>query len=501
MSNSLKMRGSIDADMSDYYKREIVYPTLIKDYRTLFTEMILANKAHAIMLAEQKIIKPKVAKEILSGLDYVHGSLREEDLTSEKEDFYFNVESALIDRIGRESGGQLHTGRSRNDLNSTIARMVVRKSIWPILSRIIELQELLLEISAQNVKTIMTGYTHVQPAQPTSLAHYLTAYVYVLTRDFERIKAAYKTTNQSPMGSAAFAGTGFPIDRQRTCELLGFDSIVVNSLDGVSSRDYVLETEMAYSLLMSTMSRFAQELYTWVTDEFNLLYFGGEIALQSSIMPQKKNPGVLEFIKGKAGHSIGAAISTFSVLKNMPFSFAMDLLEANALYEQAQVETLHATELLIEVLRHSHLNKERALEMTKNNFCTITALADHLVNSYDIPFREAHEITGFMVATVRKNGKLFAGIDSALLREASKKILGREIFIPQEEIDRVLDPYRNVQSKITEGGPGENSIKAMLEDLKERIGEEKAWLQAAQAQVETAYNKIKKEQRRWMEGS
>jgi len=280
----------IQSEISDFYANEVLLPATLMEYDHGFKEMILLNRAHAIMLAEEKIIEKEAARTILKGLDKVWRELKREDLDGAYEELYFNVQKALFDRIGMGVGGKLHTGRSRNDIYATFTRMEVRRSLWSIMQRVIDLQETLVTGAAEEIDTVITGYTHNKPAQPITIGHFYLAASSALSRDFIRLQNAYRCTNLSPYGSVALAGTGFAINRARQCELLGFEKLVTNSLDAVAARDFILEAEGAFTIMMTNLSRVTHDLFVWSTDEFGVYVPGAPVSLISSIMPQKKKP-------------------------------------------------------------------------------------------------------------------------------------------------------------------------------------------------------------------
>lgn len=488
------MRDRIKTELLDYFKDEVIYPGIVQEYKIGFHEMILLNKAYAIMLVKEKILDVKQGKLILQGLTKVHKNLKPEDLDGKYEELYFNVEQALVKEIGIKVAGKLHAGRSRNDIYATLWRMEIRKSVWDILKQIIELKTVILKKASENIETILTGYTHTQPAQPITLAFYYMAVFQVLNRDFMRLKNGYERTNLSPYGAAALAGTGFPIDRQKLSDLLGFDQVLINALDCVGSRDYVLEIESALAIMMTNVSRIAQDHYLWATNEFDLLDIDGSLTVCSSIMPQKKNPVSLEYVRAKASHMVGSLVSSFCVLKNTPFSLCMDLFETHSDYWDACKQVRHSLGLLKETIQHSQLKKDIAYKKTQENFSTVTALADYLVGKFDISFVEAHDIVGGMVAEVIEQGASVSGMNSELLEKYSKEILGNALVLSSEEIESVLEPSKNVQSKTSLGSPSRTSVEKMLDEAQSCLAEEKKWLDDQIKQVEKAYQKIEIEE-------
>jgi len=485
----------IQEEISEYYVKEVLLPTALMEYDHGFTEMILLNKAHAIMLAEEKIISNASAKKIVEGLDRVYCDLKREDLDGAFEDIYFNIQNALFKHIGMEDGGRLHTGRSRNDIYSTFYRMVVRRSLWKVMRQLIDLQETLVVGAAEDMDTVITGYTHRMPAQPITIGHFYLGVCDALNRAFNRLLNAYRCTNISPYGTAALAGTGFPLNRERQAELLGFEKVMSNSLDAVGARDFILEAESALAIMMSNVSRVSQDLYIWANDEYRVYMPGPPVSLISSIMPQKKNPDSLEMVEGKTAHAIGSFVSAFSSVKNTPFSFSQDLQEAIVMYWEGHSQSLQALGLLAETIRCSSFNKQRALDLAKNNFSTVTALADYLVRRFDIPFWQAHDIVGGMVNKVHEDGSLMSGLTSSLLKDYSKKLFQLEIELTDEEIKQSLDPYQNVQSKVTPGSPSLASVEKMLDHARVYVSDEKNWLNREVQRVENAYQLITERQR------
>jgi argininosuccinate lyase len=492
LKESEYMRGRIDVGLSDRYK-ELSYPRLIQNYKRMFEEMMFVNKAHSIMLYDAGINDMETTREILSAVNDVQKNLTVDKLSEEDgDDLYFCVERQIISRAGHISGGKMHIGRSRNDLYAALSRMTARKRLWDTFDLIIEMKEILISTAKHHTDSVMTGYTHMQPAQPTTLAHYLTSYINVLTRDFQRIMQAYIVTNQNPLGAAAFAGTGFPVNRSQTATLLGFDGIVTNTWDADSSRDFILQAEAAYAILQNTLSRFAQDIYIWCTEEFGLWELSGEISGQSSIMPQKKNPSSLEVIKSDSGSGIGAFVSSSAALQNSPFSCIRETSRLDIDFENLHKDMVYTLKMMNESLKCSVFRKEHALRVSKKNFCVVTGLADYLVRKYKISFRDAHHITGGVVSDTKKAGLDTSGINASAIRKWSSEILGEELPVTDKEIIRELDPAENVESKLVIGGPARIRVEEMIADAEKTLDEEKRWLSDAMRKVADAYADIEK---------
>lgn len=483
------MRESIKVPLSKEFA-SIMLDGTINDYNRSFDEMILLNKAYAVMLADKGIIDKGSAAAIVDGLEQVHQTLKPEDLRGDLEEFYFNVERAMFDKVGAKVGGRLHTGRSRNDVHATEGRMEVRKTVWDVADQVAELQELLLAKAEENIDAVMTGYTHWQPGQPITLGHYYMALFQALTRDFKRIQNAYGTVNQSPYGAAAAFGTGFDIDRQELADLLGFDSVLENTIDCIAAKDYINELLAAYSIMAVNLSRAAMDMYFWASFENGILEIGGEVAICSSIMPQKRNPCTLEYTRGKAGMTIGGLNASLMNLKSSPYTNVQDIFEVPTPYFTSLSELKMQITAFSQSVKYSSLRRERAVKQASENLCTVTSLADYWVNKHGISFTEAHDIVGNIVSIIVENGTLIPGITPELVKEESKKSLGWEIEMTAEELKSVLDPTLNVESKVGIGGPSSSSVRAMIEHGKQTMAAERAWLTGVTDKVKAAYAKL-----------
>lgn len=488
------MRERISEPMSDYYKNSIELPLLLDDYDHIFDEEIYVQKAYALMLVKIGVITEQEGKTILAGLEHVKQNLKREDLDIDNEDLYFNVQQSLVREIGIEVGGKLHMGRSRNDIGSSLNRMIVRKTTLSVMEKLLDLQKEIVAKAKEEKNIIITGYTHTQPAQPTCMGHYYTAVFSALNRDFDRLQAAYKNANHSPYGAAASLGATFPIDRELLADLLGFDGVLENSLDCIASKDFILEAEMAYVNMGITLSRFVQDLYMWSTYEFGLLEFGGQVAVCSSIMPQKKNASGLEYAKSKVSHPIGTLASTLAALKNIPFTNNIDIHEALWYYRSGVEETEKILGLVRECLIYSHINREKAYKAAERNFCTVTGLADYLVKRFNIAFDQAHHIVGSMVGEAVNQGKDARGLDAALLKQVTEEYLGHALVLTNEEITAVLDPYNNVQAKVTFGGPQAASVERMIAEAEMRLTEEEKWIKETKEKLVGSYSRMEAEE-------
>ena len=482
----MERRGRIDVDMSGKLQ-EMALPGMKAQYRALFEEMTLANKAHTVMLYEQGVHDRETAAKILEAIESVHEELTPDDLSIDNgEDLYMNVEHQMIARIGSDAG-KMHTGRSRNDLFSCLQRMIARRELLKVMYSLLELEDELIVFAKKNADVVMTGYTHLQPAQPTTVGHYITSLLEMLQRDFGRLEHAYASADLNALGGAAFAGTGFPIDRKRTAELLGFAEVLENTWDSVASKDYFLEGEAAFAILQGTLSRAASDLYTWCTDEFGFWEFGGQVSGQSSIMPQKKNPTVLENVRAQAAGAFAEMTRGVITVKNTPLSFILDGHGMGDDFIAAADSALASLEYMKEAFKYSVIYEERALRMAERNFCTVTALADYLVGKFGIAFREAHHITGGMTGDAKEAGLDVTGMDAALLNKWALNILGHELDISDEEVHSALLPLQNVLSKKCIGGPAPERVAEMIEHIEGRAAEERAHADALSGRLASAY--------------
>ena len=448
------MRERLGAPLAPEMVKFIVRPrtdSLERDFKL----MMLINRAHAVMLARQGILDTKVVRALLDalaemeaeGVDALYAVPGPEDL-------YSTMEQALIERVGADAGGRLHTGRSRNDLGSAMTRMAARERFLDFLDPLMRLREALIEIARTHAGTVMPGYTHLQPAQPTTLGHYLASVLLAMQRDSERLLAAYPRLNLNPLGACAFAGTGFPVDRELTAGLLGFDGVVESTTDAVASRDYVTEVLAAIASLGVTVSRLAQDMYLWCSDEWSTMEVASEVAFSSSIMPQKKNPGTLEHIKAKAGHLIGSLTSSLTVQKGINFMHCRDMTHESV---DPLWESLTEAEVMVTLMRITvagiQIDDQLMLKRASEDFSTATELADLLVRDEGLPFRTAHTIVGHTVATAIDQGLRADGITSEMIERAAVEVSGQPVRLSAEQVSAALDPVQNLANKKASGSP------------------------------------------------
>ncbi|MGO2889931.1 MAG: argininosuccinate lyase [Leuconostoc mesenteroides] len=362
-------------------------------------EDIEGSIAHAKMLGKQGIISPEESEKIVAGLKIINEELiaGKIEFDVKNEDIHMNIESLLTEKIGPVAG-KLHTARSRNDQVATDFHLWVKHRLPHVLESLTELQEELLTLATTHAGTIMSGYTHLQHAQPITYGHYLLAYFEMFQRDYERFEFNQKHTDILPLGAAALAGTTFPIDRELVASELGFDSIYHNSLDAVSDRDFALEFLSNAAILMMHLSRMAEELILWSTYEFNYIELSDDFSTGSSIMPQKKNADFAELVRGKTGRSYGALMGLLTTMKSLPLAYNKDMQEDKEQVFDIMDTVLASVKVFTGMLSGLTVHKERMLATTQDDFSNATELADYLATK-GVPFREAHAIVGQLVLT------------------------------------------------------------------------------------------------------
>ncbi len=455
--------------------------------RWIFYSDIDVDKAHVVMLKEQGIIKDYECSAILSGLE----KIKQEGiaaLDTSYEDVHIALEARLIELVGEDTGGRMHSGRSRNDEVATCIRLTLRLELLGIMEELSALIGTLMETAEKHYETIMPGYTHTQHAQPTTLAHHLLAHANASFRDIERIYAAYKHTNQNPLGAAAFASTGFPIDRERTTQLLGFDSALDNSMDAVSTRDFIIEAMGCFSNIMTNLSRLAEELILWSCSEFGFIELDDSYSSTSSIMPQKKKPDIAELMRGKTGTVHGSLVSVLTICKALPYSYNRDLQEAT-LHLWRAVETVRTSVRMAEgMVGTMGIKKDVLAKSADTGFMTATELADVIVRTTGIPFRTAHHIVGALAKTGRTPSiTLIDRISMEIIHEKlSKKGLN------EKDIRNALDPENNINKRRVKGGPAPVETKRQAAHLEKNMEEIKNDIGMSYEKINRASKELEK---------
>ena len=411
--------------------------------------------AHVNMLAKQNIVTNEERFAILNALEQIKADIENGELkiSSQYEDIHSFVEATLIERIG-DTGKKLHTGRSRNDQVALDMRLYTRDEVVETDNLLRELLKVILRIMKENVDTYMPGFTHLQKAQPVTVAHHFGAYFEMFKRDRSRLSDIYKRMNYCPLGAGALAGTTYPLDRDFTANLLGFTSPTLNSMDSVSDRDYIIEYLSALSTIMMHLSRFSEEIIIWNSNEYRFIELDDAYSTGSSIMPQKKNPDIAELVRGKTGRVYGALMSILTTMKGLPLAYNKDMQEDKELTFDAIDTTKGCIALFTGMIDTMTFNKEIMAESAKSGFTNATDAADYLVN-HGVPFRDAHGIIGQLVLTCIEKD---ISLDELPLSEY-KAIC--DVF--EEDIYEAISLKTCVEKRLTKGAPGK---AAMLEVIK-----------------------------------
>jgi len=425
---------------------------------------IRGSIAHARMLGKTGALTSDEADAIIAGLN----ALREDiaagriSFDPKAEDIHSEVERLLTERIGAVAG-KLHTGRSRNDQVATDTRLYLREGIDTLGQQIRHLQEWLLQTARNHLHTMLPGVTHLQHAQPVSLAHHLMAYFWMFQRDRERLSDCRKRVNLLPLGSAALAGTSFPLDREMVAQELGFDGLCENSLDAVSDRDFVVEFLSCAALVMTHLSRLAEELILWSTPEFGFVELDDSVTTGSSIMPQKKNPDVAELIRGRTARAVADLTGALVMLKALPLSYNRDLQEDKGFLFDALDTVLSSVPLMQLMLSRAQFRTERMRQAVRGDFSNATDLADYLVRK-GMPFRQAHEVVGRVVQYCLKQGVALEDLDVAQLRTFS------DLF--DEEAVQLLQPEAVMQARQSRGGTAPGAVQQQIQLATQLLGGE-----------------------------
>ncbi|MEP9350123.1 argininosuccinate lyase [Xanthobacter sp. KR7-225] len=430
----------------------------------LYAQDIAGSKAHAAMLGAQGIVAAQDAEAIARGLDTILSEIEAGTFAfrRELEDIHMNVESRLAELVGAPAG-RLHTARSRNDQVATDFRLYVRDTVDALDAQLADLQRALAQKALAHAATVMPGFTHLQTAQPVTFGHHLMAYVEMVGRDRGRFADARKRLNECPLGAAALAGTSFPIDRDATATALGFDRPTANSLDAVSDRDFVMETLAAASICAIHLSRFAEEVVIWTSPSFALVKLSDAFTTGSSIMPQKRNPDAAELVRAKAGRIVGALTAILVVMKGLPLAYAKDMQED----KEGTFDAFSALSLVIAatagMVRDLEPDAKRMEKAAGQGYSTATDLADWLVRALDMPFREAHHVTGRIVALAAERGIPLHKVPLADLRQVEPRI-GEDVF-------SVLSVARSVRSRVSYGGTAPARVRAQAKRWLKRLGD------------------------------
>ncbi len=450
------------------YAKYVLEPQFVDAQRHLFPYMIAANEAHTLMLAACGIIPDEQAARLLKALREVEeGGPDAFAYAPQIEDLFFAVEGKLIELAGVEAGGDLQIARSRNDLAAGMSRMMLRDRILTAREQVLALRAVLTDLIGQHIDTLMPGITHTQPAQPTTLAHYLLGVLGPLERDSDRLARAYARTNRSPLGVAAFTTTSFPIDRALVADLLGFDGLVENGYDAVGTGDHLLESAQALVNCIGSLSRFVYELLVWARRSEDILRIDDAFIQISSIMPQKRNPVVLEHVRIRMGWVYGDASTVETIVHNAAFGDTNDVEDPMFVPLNRAFDSFESVvTLLTAVLESASFNVHGMAAKAGEGNTTTTALADALVKENGIPFRSAHAIASSLVTrTTRENSTITA----ALVNEISGEVLGKPLSVDDAFVHNALDPWAFVNARTLPGGPAPETTRTAVAEANERL--------------------------------
>ena len=433
--------------------------------QALYRQDIAGSKAHAAMLSAQGIITPDDAHKIQTGLDTILSEIESGafEFKTSLEDIHMNVEARLRDLIG-EPAGRLHTARSRNDQVATDFRLYVRDFLDRMDAALRELQQALAERASDHASSVMPGFTHLQSAQPVTFGHHMLAYVEMFARDRGRFADARRRLNECPLGAAALAGTSFPIDRAATAASLGFDRPTANSLDSVSDRDFALETLAACSISAMHLSRFAEEIVLWCSAQFGFVALSDAFSTGSSIMPQKRNPDAAELVRAKVGRITGAFTTLLIVMKGLPLTYSKDMQEDKEPLFDAATSYEIAVAAMTGMVRDMVPNVVRLKKAAGSGYATATDLADWLVRAGNIPFRDAHHITGQIVAIAAERGVELAKVPLADMQAIDDRIT--------QDVFSVLSVTKSVASRVSYGGTAPKNVRQQAKRWLKQLAKE-----------------------------
>ena len=455
-----------------------------EDAKTLFLSPLVAiHYAHLVMLREQDIITAADAHALRDALDSISlADVKAAPYDHACEDLFFYVERLLVWACGDDVAGRLRVARSRNDIDMTMYRMRQREFITALAGSALDLREALIDLAMRHRETVFAAHTHTQPAQPTTVAHYLLAVIEQLERDHVRLRAAFASTNRSPLGACAITGTGFAIDRRLTSDLLGFDEPTGNTYGSIATVDYLLESVAAANVMLAGLGRVVQDLLLWCTREFGYLRLAEGLVQGSSIMPQKRNPVALEHARAIASKALGEAAAIVTAVHNTPFGDIVDTEDdlqplVASMFRDAQ----RAVALLAASIRGAELDVEKLESRAEEGGTTLTELADRLVRDHDIPFSKAHAIAGGFLQSSRETER-----PGARLARVSADITGTPVTYSDDELALITSARHFVEVRRTLGGPAPSETTHALGASRERLEADRAWLDGVRTKLEGA---------------
>jgi argininosuccinate lyase len=485
-------RHRLSAPPGEVYTRTVLEPSFRFMLENYFEELLETNRAWALMLGDTGIVSDQHVARLLEALDTMsaEGATVFDEFNPAHEYFYSHLENRLSQLAGPDAAGQINLARTRPE---PLTRMALRRRILRVGERLAELVDLLLDMAEREAATVMPQWTHMQPAQPSTLGHYLLGVVDALDRDAGRIQNAYRTTNACTLGCGALAGTSYPIDRQLVTDLLGFDEVRVNTIDCVASGDFALETTAVLANLATTLSRLCEDMYLWHTDEFGLVEIGDAFAGSSSMMPQKKNAYPFEYVRARAAHAVGDMVAAFGALHNTNFGDIKDVEEEMVPPTlRSCAELTNSLELLAGTLGSLTVDRERMAERAGAGFSTATELAAVLHRETDLDFRTAHRVVGRLVGLASQRGIRPQDVGPELLDEAAGEVLGREAGLSADQVRRALDPHGFIAAHTVLGGPAPEPLRDALAGARTRAEDRRGWHRAATERLASAASDLRR---------
>lgn len=484
---------------SNIYRKVVLQPAYDEAKKNFLTIMLQINIAHLKMLEEQGLVKKEEATQIgvaLKKLDLNY--YRIQDYSPQYEDLFFRIENKLIELAG-DVAGNLHIGRSRNDMGIAIYRMTLRKKLLELMRELLTLRDDLIAAAEEHVDTIMIGYTHTQQAQPTTFAHYLKAVIDQIDRDFERMQHVYKTVNRSSMGAAALTTTGFNISRERMRDLLAFDDIIENAWDAVAGADYIAEAASTVQLAALNLGRTSQDFLLWATQEFNAFILASPYVQISSIMPQKRNPVSIEHTRSLLSSVVGDASTVLQMVHNTPFGDIVDTEDDMQPYLWRAIDRLIGIyKLFGSLVVTMDVNKKKLLDRAENSFANVTELADTLVRSEGISFRQSHNIVSKCIKVLLAHGEeSLASLTWGLANTQAKIVTGKALVISEDDFYNALKPEFFVSVRTLLGGPSPLTMQASLDRAKENAKHFYEWINQKESSIVNAEKQLTSFMEEW----
>ncbi len=442
-----------------------------KDDARLADAVLAINKAHVAMLMEQKIIQWQNGAKILLSLQ----KLDSKKLDPNAEDVHMAVEEAVLAETGPEVGGNLHVAKSRNDQVTTAIRMALRNELLNIMELVVEMQESLLVTASKHTETVILEYTHLQAAQPVTFGHYLLMHADALGRDLDRLNGAYGHVNLCPLGAGALATTSFPINRKATAQLLGFKDVLENSLDAVGSRDFIVETQAALALLAVNLSRLAEDLIIWSSAEFGTVELPDEFTSTSSIMPQKKNPEVLEVIRARASYALGDYVAATAAIKSLPTTYNLDFQEVTPKLWASTDNLTASLSIFAQLIPNIKVSSEVESKAAAG-FVGATELANILVSKHGVAFRTSHKIVGALVKSLIESKQTLLDATPELLEKTAHEVANVKLTVKSEEIVSCTNPRKLIETYKVLGGPSPAEVERAITARKQSLNQAKTSL-------------------------